>query len=147
MSRAENRIAPIAVADVEAGGRPGTRTEYLADLARRHPDRDGYGQLIEYVVIVPFGKYEWRNRRGPFPVRSEAEKVAADLPGSRIVSGPLVTAKGRTVMVVPTRDCRPPGEGEPNYCVTHCTGPACFAQKLAPCCGLCTMHRPNGDPR
>lgn len=137
----ENRIATIPVAEISSGGRPGTRTEHLADLARRHPDRDEYGQLLEYVVTVPDVPGLFRGRYSPYALREAAERVAAGITGAGVVASPLVTAAGRTVMVVPSKGCRPPVVGEPNHCTEHCSGPACFTQKAYPCCGLCTMHR------
>lgn len=141
----ENQIVTISEADVKTGGQLGSRTQYLADLARRHPHRDEYGQLLEFTVAVPDGPHEFRGRRGTFPIRAAAESAAVDFHGARVIASPLVTAKRRTVMIVPARDCRPPKTGEPNYCAKHCSGPACFTQKLYPCCGLCTMHRAKGN--
>ena len=72
----ENQIVTISEADVKTGGQLGSRTQYLADLARRHPHRDEYGQLLEFTVAVPDGPHEFRGRRGPFPIRAEAESAA-----------------------------------------------------------------------
>lgn len=125
-----HRILTIAVDEIHAEQKAGSRTEYLAEFARAHPDRDTYGQCVEWSI---WEGHDWRG--GAWPTRAEAEQWLK--PGQRLVSAPATTATGASVLVTPMSDCTLP-EGEPHYCAKHCTGPACRTQMFHACCGMCS---------